>query len=411
MLINSEAVHTTMISDGQIIVANTMTGDYLKTNKLYFDVITDIVKTYGTLEKFFETSSADTEIKRNLEQLYQSLIKLNFFIKSYENTVSNQKYDEIYVAVTNRCNLKCKHCCQDSGCMEHDNLSTDELCKIIDVISSLEPKGIIFTGGEPLMRNDMIKLLRYAKSKFKGQIILATNAILINEDNIEPIIENITGISISIDGYNEESCRKVRGNNVFREVISKIEMLKEHGLENISISAIYTKYMEGHEKDFIELCEKYEAKPIIRNLFLTGRADLNEYELMPSNYIERLVQERGVSCRHCRAGEREMFIDVNADVFPCPLLQSAEFRCGNLLDSKFQQELNKRKMGEISRNKMENYRTWNNEACKNCEIGLFCQTCEAEYIMLRNNKHLLKEYCKEKMKFISGKRDDLECKE
>ena len=69
----------------------------------------------------------------------------------------------------------------------------------------LNPKGIVFTGGEPIMRKDLIELLHYARTNFKGQIILSTNTLLITEKNINSILENITGISISLDGVASSS--------------------------------------------------------------------------------------------------------------------------------------------------------------------------------------------------------------
>jgi len=88
----------------------------------------------------------------------------------------------------------------------------------------LNPKGIVFTGGEPIMRKDLIELLHYARTNFKGQIILSTNTLLITEKNINSILENITGISISLDGYDQNSCE------IVNEFIKKIIV---HALEKV----------------------------------------------------------------------------------------------------------------------------------------------------------------------------------
>lgn len=401
MMINSEVIHTSPFSGNRIVVANTITGQYLKTNQSYFHAITDIICRSGSIEKFFEENSVDSQIKENLESLYKSLVNINCFINSNEETVPKADYDQIYIAVTNRCNLQCRHCCQGSNSKKKDELSTAEICGIIDAVCLLNPKGIIFSGGEPLVRNDMVHILQYTKRKYQGQVILSTNALLINDENIDELLENITGVSISIDGYNEESCSIIRGPGIFNNVIGAMELLKKKGFHNISLSAVYTKYMENYEEEFRSLCQKYDAVPMLRNLFFEGRADLNEQELIPTDYIARLVEERGLSCRHCRAGEREMFIDSKANVFPCPLLQSEEFKCGNLLEDKCFKEFVSGEIGNAARKKMQIYRTWNNEECKNCEIGLFCQTCEAEYKMLRENTGLLKKFCHEKQKLKS----------
>lgn len=402
MKINNEAIHTTVLPGGIILVANTMTGGYLKTNNTYFEVITKIMQSNESLERFFEENDADPDIRSNLQQLYDNLVQIEYFIEEESKAVPEVAYDQIYLAVTNRCNLQCKHCCQDSRQNEKDDLTTEEISRIIDLLCEAGPKGIIFSGGEPMVREDILVLLEYAKSKFQGQIILSTNALLINETNIDHIVNNITGLSISIDGYDEESCGRIRGKNVFKKVMSVIQLLKEKGMHNISLSSVYTKYMEGHEEQFNQLCDRLGVIPVWRNLFIEGRADLNGRSLMPSDFIEKMVKIRGVSCRHCRAGERELYIDFHGDIYPCPLLQSDEFKCGNILDRDNQGIFEKNRVGKIARRKMDQYRTWRNHNCCNCEIGLFCQTCEAEYWMFQKNKDLFEKFCSEKRKFICG---------
>lgn len=402
MKINTEAIQITPLKNGRVLVGNVMTGDYLKISKAYFEVITSIINQYGELNKFLQESDEEATIKNNLQKLYEGLVRIKYFVQENEKFIEDTKYNEIYLAVTDRCNLKCKHCCQDSGCRVHDALTTDDIKLAINYIIMLNPKGIVFTGGEPIMRKDLIELLHYARTNFKGQIILSTNTLLITEKNINSILENITGISISLDGYDQNSCDIVRGNGVFKRTIENIKLIRKKGFENISISAVYTKYMERHENEFNELCEKYDAVPIIRNLFLNGRANINEDDLVPSDYLWHITRSREISCRHCRAGERELYISSAGEIYPCPNLQYKEFYCGNVTDPMIESSFRERKIGEIAQEKMKIHRTWNQENCKNCEMGLFCQTCEAEYKMLFDNKALYQKFCETKRNYLSS---------
>ena len=110
-------------------------------------------------------------------------------------------------------------------------------------------------------------------------------------------------------------------NYIYQSLLNKfhyknIKLIRKKGFENISISAVYTKYMERHENEFNELCEKYDAVPIIRNLFLNGRANINEDDLVPSDYLWHITRSREISCRHCRAGERELYISSTGEIYP-----------------------------------------------------------------------------------------------
>lgn len=402
MIINHDTVQLTSLPDGNILAANIQTGNFVKTKQVYFDAITTIIEEGGNLDQFLERNSVDPKIETNLRKLYESLADLRYFIHSPEDAVLDVEYDQIYIAVTDRCNLRCRHCCQDSGITKKDDLSTEEVLQIIDAVCLAEPKGIIFSGGEPLVREDMIDILRYAKEKYEGQIILSTNALLMNEKNIDQILKYITGVSISIDGYNEESCEFMRGKHVFPKVLSVIQELKDRGMNHISLSAVYTKDMEGHVKDFNTLCEKLDVVPVMRNYCVAGRADHNLEDMLPSDYIPDLVKKRGKSCRHCRAGERELYIDWHGDIYPCPLLQYKEFLCGNLLEETGKAIFLDHKLGDTVRMKMEAQRSWKNETCKDCNIRLFCQTCAAEYRMLEQHQDLLEAYCREKKKWMQS---------
>lgn len=188
---NTEAIQITPLKNGRVLVGNVMTGDYLKISKAYFEVITSIINQYGELNKFLQESDEEPTIKNNLQKLYEGLVRIKCFVQENEKFIEDTKYNEIYLAVTDRCNLKCKHCCQDSGCRVHDALTTDDIKLAINYIIMLNPKGIVFTGGEPIMRKDLIELLHYARTNFKGQIILSTNTLLITKKNINSILENI----------------------------------------------------------------------------------------------------------------------------------------------------------------------------------------------------------------------------
>lgn len=69
--------------------------------------------------------------------------------------------DVVYLLLTNRCNLKCIHCCADAADENSEvyrrEMSTQEWTGIIDKIVDIEPGGIVLTGGEPLLRKDFLK--------------------------------------------------------------------------------------------------------------------------------------------------------------------------------------------------------------------------------------------------------------
>ncbi|MBP3690539.1 MAG: radical SAM protein, partial [Schwartzia sp.] len=63
---------------------------------------------------------------------------------------------------TNACNMYCAHCYRDAGCKAEDELSTAEAKKMLGEIARAGFKIMIFSGGEPLLRPDIIELVRHA---------------------------------------------------------------------------------------------------------------------------------------------------------------------------------------------------------------------------------------------------------
>lgn len=103
-----------------------------------------------------------------------------------------------------------------------------------------------------------------------------TNALLLNENNVEEIVKNVDSVDISLDGYDEESYSKIRGKNVFNRVLDNIALLHEHGMYKISLSMVALGNDREDDRKFNELCKKLNVEPMIRRLSYTGRAKENE---------------------------------------------------------------------------------------------------------------------------------------
>lgn len=86
--------------------------------------------------------------------------------------------NEVIIELTTECNLDCSFCYNKN--FSPKNLGREEVKSILDNMHSWGVKAVRFTGGEPLLRNDIEELLSYAKSK-GFYVILNTNGTLLNE--------------------------------------------------------------------------------------------------------------------------------------------------------------------------------------------------------------------------------------
>lgn len=131
--------------------------------------------------------------------------------------------------MTNACNLACSHCHSASGKRQRDELSSDEIKK---VIGELHHNGVIdltIAGGEPFLRPDLSEILAYAYACRGIYTTVVTNGTLLNRETVRKLASDCRGVNfnISIDGSSPNSLdilrhRKKRDKNTKNELFSQI---------------------------------------------------------------------------------------------------------------------------------------------------------------------------------------------
>ena len=143
------------------------------------------------------------------------------------------------ITVTYRCNLKCGMCYLCKGPSQYglkgvgEELTNAEMKKVIDDFAALGTAGIGFTGGEPMLRTDMLDLITYTKSKGMITHMSCNGFLTSNKDLCKKIIESgLDAIGFSLDGVSAETHDKVRGKEgsyerVLKSIDNFIELRKE----------------------------------------------------------------------------------------------------------------------------------------------------------------------------------------
>jgi MoaA/NifB/PqqE/SkfB family radical SAM enzyme len=133
--------------------------------------------------------------------------------------------EHAYLILTTKCNLKCKIC--NITASSNPELSTDRWKDFIFQIKNLGIKQIIFSGGEPILREDICELVSYA-SYIKIPIIdIITNGTLIDKYLLDKLLKNgLTNLTISVDGMEREH-DYIRGKGNFEKIINLMEIIKE----------------------------------------------------------------------------------------------------------------------------------------------------------------------------------------
>jgi AdoMet-dependent heme synthase len=165
-------------------------------------------------------------------------------------TVDDFKPYLVALNLTKRCNLKCAHCYLDATTKAaggDDELTTDECVRLIDQIAEVN-KGclLVITGGEPLVRPDILDIARYAV-KLGFMVVFGTNGMLIDDRMATQLVEiGVMGVGISIDSLDPQKHNAFRGvPGAWEAAVAGIEASKRNGLQfQVHFSAQPMNYQE-----------------------------------------------------------------------------------------------------------------------------------------------------------------------
>jgi len=149
------------------------------------------------------------------------------------------------IFTTPRCNLNCIYCFKDRRKKGYG------LSEIIEKINRAR-KEVTFSGGESLIRKDILGILKYAKSR-NLEVSLQTNGILLNKE----ILDYIDRIYFVFDTVNFEDWSRItrRGKEDYEKVLKGINLAKQQNKE-VYIESLFTKLNYNSLKETREFCSK-----------------------------------------------------------------------------------------------------------------------------------------------------------
>ena len=169
----------------------------------------------------------------------------------------NRKVNYLRISVTDRCNLRCLYCVTSDNIKQlpkQDILSFEEICEVVKISVSLGIDKIRLTGGEPLVRHDIVKLTGMISNIAKVKdLSLTTNGILL-EQFAQPLADaGLHRVNVSLDTVNPEKFRHLTRGGDIRKVFAGIEAAKNYGLTPIKINCVVND--NSDEPDALEVKE------------------------------------------------------------------------------------------------------------------------------------------------------------
>lgn len=377
-------------------IYNTCKKNHLFISKEVLDYIKQAANKGLNIKDFIDLFQSKND-KEYISEVLDKLVQIGY-LDGYKigEKKQNKYFDSVYITLTNRCNLSCIHCASSCSPTEKDILSTEEIFTILKNVSNLNPRGIVFTGGEPLLRKDLETILIQARNLMPNtQFVISTNATLINKENIH-LFKLFNKIDISIDGINEETCSEIRGKGVFDKVINNIRFLQDNGFYNISLSMVFGEKTNHLINDFKELNKNLKTTPVIRGFSAIGRGQENysyfnnEYHSLPISITEiykTKADSRKISSCACNAFESSLSIDDKGIAYPCFSLVDDSYAITNLAES----EITYEEFSNLLNNKKSEFNKileFKDTKCEDCDLNIFCWNCPSVFENAKNNNEI-----------------------
>lgn len=262
--------------------------------------------------------------------------------------------------ITSKCNLKCRHCYNQERYWEkadhYNELSSEEIEKILDKLSLMSFTRVHLLGGEPLLAKNIEFLVQYAR-KLNLEVTMVSNGTLLDSKMfINMCMLGVKSISISIDGTNQKENDCIRGEGAFSKTVNNIknavkiretlgsnillflsftltkincrqsynlpEFAEELGVDGVNVSYLSNEGAAREEFDSINVTEEEKFLFIDKvieshkkhrgvSLHIDARSLLAEY-IYKKHGEDLVTDELG-----CKGGDKQFYILADGQMLPC----------------------------------------------------------------------------------------------
>lgn len=354
-----------------------------------------------------------------IKEVYNKLKNYGIFNCNYTNldflnkNLKNQIYNTATIFLTDKCNLKCIYCYEDSN--GHTFIDKKVITKTLEFLkeNSYDKKiNINLFGGEPLLSIDLIKFLLNESSRLgiKNRVnySITTNGTIMNNEIFNILKENNISIALSLDGNKSQQNinRPFKNGSSSFEVIDKnIENYFKKLKEKIVVKSTITKNNKNL-KDIYNQVEKYDFDVSIINLAITNDENIKlsdlEFEdivkistLIANDYVYKVINN--IKCpapsfitmwltqmypnlrrnSYCGINDNAIAIDTYGNIYACHrFVGMKNMILGNIISNDSLKLNDKREKYLIQ-----------NENCENCWCKNICNGgCAHENYIFNNPK-------------------------
>ena len=198
-----------------------------------------------------------------------------------------REIDYLRLSVTDQCNYRCIYCMPPDGCMDHTSeelLSAEQLIAIARTAVDSGIRKIRITGGEPLVRRDILEICRgIAGIEGLKELCLTTNGSMLTKYAKDLKAAGVSRLNISLNTLDAAKYRRITRCGELSDVLDGVRAAEEAGFQNMKFNVVLLGGINDDEiSDFVALTEK-------RNI------EVRFIELMPMGECSGWDQNRFIS--------------------------------------------------------------------------------------------------------------------
>lgn len=235
-----------------------------------------------------------------------------------ENVIKD-KYERpilsLRITLTNRCNVNCLYCHHDGMVKSKDEMTADELYTICKIAKKIGVRKIRLSGGEPLLKKDIVEIVeRIASLDFKD-ISMTTNGILLEKYAQELKDAGLDRVNVSLDTLNRETFEFITKKDYLEDAKRGILKAVEVGLYPVKINMVIMKDINQDEiDDMFEFCKQNDIVLQLIELIESENCDDDKFSVDYHYKLDDIEKELAdiaddVREREFMQGRKKYYID------------------------------------------------------------------------------------------------------
>lgn len=364
------------ILGGKCLIGNVANGSFIVLSK----------EGHALIEKIMQGEACNVaDLSDNLKEMLTVALECDILCGTKDESEGIPvRVNSAYIHVTNMCNLHCV------GCYSFDNKRNVEKDMSLECVKAILRKlksggvsTVFISGGEPLLRGDIVDILRYAKEEVGIEhLVMGTNGTNLTEELAQEISLYIDTLNVSVDGFYDEEKYRVRDKGSFEVAVRAIKIAKKW-MRNVVMLPTLTMHNYMFIPQYNTLAKELGVNLAFSILTCDARQGvLGSYVIDEKCFVQVLeymdsfefqiedvpMDMNNISFKNgCGMGRTAISVDAVGDVYPCHMLQVEEFRMGNLLSHSLEEIMTDKMAMQIAENTVDNI-----DDCKECSFRYIC---------------------------------------